>query len=198
MLDILAKAKISGSVIVNGKNFSSITEALSAYPSGAKNLTVVLNRRDETVREVPKENKVAEVLDEKTYKIKVRQYMTKPSSPDFPFHDKWNDGKPMPMRVMVGRILKETKGMYQMELWGQITEETTNICMMCGRPLTNPVSRYFGIGPECGNHGYVNPFESDEALREAVAETNRKLMAEKRWTGWVIKSAIESWEEIIP
>ena len=62
--------------------------------------------------------------------------------------------------------------------------------MKCGRPLTNPVSRYFGIGPECGGHNYVNPFESDEELNEAVEQMKTELK-NIRWTGWIIKSAIE-------
>lgn len=195
MLDLLAKANISGSVLVNGKDFSSIEEVLSAYSSGAKNLTIVLNH-DKGSGVPVKENKSINSVDERIYKIKVRQYMTKPSSPDFPFHTKWNNDTPMPLRTMVGKILKETPGMYQMELWGQITEEITKVCMCCGRALTSPVSQYFGIGPECGGHNYVNPFESKEELKKAVEETNRKLMTEKRWTGWVIKSAIEEQEEL--
>lgn len=96
----------------------------------------------------------------------------------------------MPMRVMVGRKLKETKGMVQMELWGEITEELTHSCMKCGKRLTNPVSKYFGIGPECGGHNYTNPFETEEELKSAVNDMQEQLR-EIKWTGWIIKSAIE-------
>jgi hypothetical protein len=62
--------------------------------------------------------------------------------------------------------------------------------MKCGRELTNPVSQYFGIGPECGGHNYINPFETEEELKAAVKDMQEQLK-EIKWTGWIIKSAIE-------
>ena len=52
----------------------------------------------------------------KSYKITVKKYMTEPSTPNFDFQDKWNDGKPMPQCKMEGEVIKETRGMYYMEL----------------------------------------------------------------------------------
>ena len=52
----------------------------------------------------------------KSYKIKVKKYMTEPSTSNFDFQDKWNDGKPMPLCIMQGEVIKETRGMYYMEL----------------------------------------------------------------------------------
>ena len=52
----------------------------------------------------------------KSYKITVKKYMTEPSTPNFDFQDKWNDGKPMPLCIMRGEVIKETRGMYYMEL----------------------------------------------------------------------------------
>jgi hypothetical protein len=52
----------------------------------------------------------------KSYKITVKKYMTEPSTPTFDFQDKWNDGKPMPLCTMQGKVTKETRGMYYMEL----------------------------------------------------------------------------------
>lgn len=127
--------------------------------------------------------------------ITVRKYMTQPATPEFDFHDKWNNGKPMPMRMMAGTIEKETRGMYYMKLHGTMYAEKMCTCMMCGRPLTNPVSQYFGIGPECGNHGYVNPFNSDDELKEAVSAYKKQLQAIE-WEGWVIKSAITEMTEV--
>lgn len=123
------------------------------------------------------------------HKIEVKSYMLKKSSPDFDFMAKWNNDIPMPLKVMVGTIVKETKGMVYMKLHGDIFSEKTCTCMKCGRPLTNPVSQYFGIGPECGGHNYVNPFNSDEELKQAVAQYKAKLN-KLTWEGWVIKSAI--------
>ena len=127
------------------------------------------------------------------YKIKVKQYMTKKSTPDFDFMKKWNNDEPMPMRIMVGEKLEETRGMVKMSLHADITDKVTLTCMRCGRPITNKVSQYFGMGPECGGHAYVNPFDSDEELEKAVEDYREKLR-QITWTGWIIKSAIE--EEI--
>lgn len=126
----------------------------------------------------------------KEYKVEVKTYMMRKSSPDFDFMAKWNDDNPMPLKIMYGVKVAETKGMVKMRLHGDIKEETTSICMMCGRPITNPVSRYFGIGPKCGGHGYVNPFNSEEELHKAVADYRAKLV-NTVWEGWIIKSAIE-------
>lgn len=187
MLNLLKDYK--GAVEVNGQSFDSLDSALKGLKNFDGQLTIVLNKgAGERVSRASQ--RVKEVAGDKIYRIKVRQYMTRPSTPQFDFHDKWNNGNPMPMRIMVGRKLKETKGMVQMELWGEITEEVATYCMRCGRTLTNPVSKYFGIGPECGNHGYNNPFDDEEELKRAVKEVDKQLR-EIKWTGWVIKSAIE-------
>lgn len=179
---------ITGEVIVNGVAYSDITSAIRDLRDFNGQLIVEIP----AVNTTPKKAVVTitEEPVEQIYKIKVRQYMTKPASPEFDFHTKWNNGIPMPLRIMVGRKIKETPGMVKMEMWGQITEEITTHCMKCGRILTNPVSRYFGIGPECGMHNYTNPFESDSALKEAIAKVQADLRNIK-WTGWIIKSAIE-------
>ena len=190
MLNLLKDYK--GAVEVNGQSFDSLDSALKGLKNFDGQLTIVLNKgAGERVSQASQQ--VEEVAGDKIYRIKVRQYMIKPSTPEFDFHDKWNNGNPMPMRIMVGKKLKETKGMVQMELWGEITEDVATYCMRCGRTLTNPVSKYFGIGPECGNHGYNNPFDDEEELKRAVKEVDKQLR-EIKWTGWVIKSAIE--EEI--
>ena len=51
-----------------------------------------------------------------SYKITVKKYMTEPSTPNFDFQDRWNDGKPMPLCIMQGEVIKETRGMYYMKL----------------------------------------------------------------------------------
>ncbi len=122
-------------------------------------------------------------------KITVKRYMTQKASPEFNFMEKWNNNIPMPLRTMVGESIKETRGMIYMKLHGDIYAERICTCMKCGRELTNPVSQYFGIGPECGNHGYVNPFKSDAELKAAVASYKKQLQ-NITWEGWIIKSAI--------
>ncbi len=182
-----------GSLEVNGIVYNSLNEAVQALNDRPGPLTIVLNKGIK--KENKEENQIQELEGSSIYKIRVRQYMTRPASPEFDFHTKWNNDNPMPMRIMVGRKLKETRGMVQMELWGEITEEMTTHCMKCGRTLNNPVSKYFGIGPECGGHNYNNPFETDEELQQAIEEMQARLR-EVKWTGWVIKSALEKFELI--
>ena len=52
----------------------------------------------------------------KSYKITVKKYMTEPATTTFDFQDKWNNGLPMPLCTMQGKVIKETRGMYYMEL----------------------------------------------------------------------------------
>lgn len=122
-------------------------------------------------------------------KITVKKYMTQPATPEFDFMAKWNNNIPMPLRTMVGEVIKQTRGMVYMKLHGDIVAEKVTTCMKCGRPLTNPVSQYFGLGPECGGHNYVNPFNTEEELRAAVGAYRKELQS-ITWEGWIIKSAI--------
>lgn len=155
------------------------------------NMTIVLHGK-----EAVSARQDAAVSDT-VYRIKVRKYMTLPSEPgsDFQFMAQRNNNIPMPLRIMVGTKHQETNGMVYMKLHGDITQEKMFTCMKCGRSLTNPVSQYFGIGPECGGHNYVNPFNSDAELREAVSNYKKELN-KIVWEGWIIKSAIEE-EEIV-
>jgi hypothetical protein len=130
------------------------------------------------------------------YKITVRQYMTKKSNASFDFMSKWNNDVPMPMRTMVGTIEKETSGMVYMHLHGDITARETQYCMKCGKVITNPVSQFFGMGPECGGHNYTSPFESEEELKSAVDAYRREYLQKITWSGWIIKSAIIEREEL--
>ena len=52
----------------------------------------------------------------KSYKITVKKYMTEPATSTFDFQDRWNNGTPMPLCIMQGEIIKETRGMYYMKL----------------------------------------------------------------------------------
>ena len=60
--------------------------------------------------------KAKKMMVGKSYKITVKKYMTEPSTPNFDFQDRWNDGKPMPLCTMHGEVIKETRGMYYMKL----------------------------------------------------------------------------------
>ena len=117
---------------------------------------------------------------EVVYIVRVKNWMTQEG---MDFNINWNNKKAMPFRVMAGRVLKETRGMVYMSL--KARRLRTDYCMKCGRPLTHPVSRLYGLGPECGQHFHINPFETEQELREAVEEV------EITWSGWIAKSGIE-------
>ena len=169
-----------GSVELNGTTYDNIGKLPELKPGQEIRLRLIPKQTISIVKEESAEHLI---------KITVKQYMTKPASADFDFMEKWNNNVPMPLRTMVGKKIKETRGMVYMELHGDITEERTMHCMKCGKVLTNPVSQYFGIGPECGGHNYVNPFNSEEELKAAV-EKYRKTLNNITWEGWIIKSAI--------
>lgn len=177
-----------GAVEVNGVKFESIEQAMSRYNASEGELRIKLYPVSKTVTE-----SVTEATGQ--FRITVKKYMTQKATPTFDFMEKWNNNVPMPLRTMIGEVVKETRGMVYMKLHGDIYAEKICTCMKCGRTLTNPVSQYFGIGPECGGHGYVNPFDSEEELKEAVA-AYRKQLQNITWEGWVIKSAITEKEEV--
>lgn len=129
----------------------------------------------------------------KSYRITVKKYMTEPATSTFDFQDKWNNGVPMPFVIMRGEVIKETRGMYYMNLHAEA--EQTSTCLCCGRPLTNKISMLYGLGPECGHHAYINPFDTEEELNKHLEEVKSKIR-EVKWGGWVIKSAIKKWEVI--
>ena len=173
-------AKWNGKVNVNGVEYASIADVPNIELNGTTVITLI-------PRQIPQ--KVAVVSDAVEHVITVKPYMTKKASDGFDFMEKWNKNIPMPMRTMVGTVVKETRGMVYMKLHGALLAERTYTCMCCGRQLTNPVSQFFGVGPECGGHNYTHPFETDEQLREAVEEY-KKVLLNKTWEGWIIKSAI--------
>lgn len=130
----------------------------------------------------------------KSYKITVKKYMTEPATANFDFQDKWNNGIPMPMCIMQGEVLKETRGMYCMALGGQI-ERNATYCMCCGRQLANPISKLYGIGPECSAKLGLMIVESEEEAKEKLKYIEGQV-SNITWEGWVIKSAIKEWEMI--
>ena len=191
-----------GAIVINGTEYPS-HEAVPADLAVRGSLNIRLHPAKKVAQkatvglvEEPKNTtRTVELNENQQYRVKVKKYMTKPATPDFDFMAKWNNNKPMPLRVMVGEKIKETRGMVYMVLHGDILEERTLCCMKCGRPITNSVSQFFGLGPECGGHNYVNPFASDAELKEAV-EAYKKQLQQMTWEGWIIRSAIEEFEEV--
>lgn len=127
----------------------------------------------------------------KKFKIEVKPWMMQKSSEGFDFMLKFNNDIPMPLKIMYGYKIDETKGMVKLVLNGDLREKITQRCMMCGKVINNPISQFFGLGPICGGHNYTNPFDNEEDLKAAVDAFRTKLVNTK-WTGWVAKSAILS------
>ena len=183
--------KWTGTINIDGQEFSKATD----FKPVADTIHIVLKPKEVAVKEVAQTTE-ATAVESTMLRIKVKKYMTQKSTPSFDFMKKWNDDNPMPLRIMFGEKVKETRGMVYMKLHGDIVGERTMICMKCGKPITNSVSQYFGMGPKCGGHNYVNPFDTDEQLKEAV-ESYKKQIQNITWEGWVIKSAIEEQEEVV-
>lgn len=190
MLSMLKDVK--GEVIINGEKYDSVKTALKRFKSDSDTITIsfIRNERERNTESV----RASESNTLK--KITVKQYMTRKATPDFDFMKQWNNDVPMPLRTMIGTVEKETRGMVYMKLHADITEEKTQRCLCCGRPITNPVSQYFGMGPECGSHNYINPFYSKEELENAVKDYRENVLRNITWEGWIIRSAILSEEEI--
>ena len=183
-----------GAVEINGTRYKNVNEALEKVNTEENTrISIRLLQLEKNVEKTGNFNSSDNNVQE--YRIKVKKYMTEKASPQFDFMAKWNENNPMPLRIMVGTVDKETRGMVHMTLHGDMYAEKMCTCMKCGKKLTNKVSQYFGIGPECGGHNYVNPFDTDEELKQAVADYRKKLVA-ITWSGWIIKSAITEQEEV--
>lgn len=147
----------------------------------------------------PVENEIIHISGDNMHKgreyiVRVKKWMTQKTSDDsFDFMRHWNNNIPMPFRVMRGRVLSETRGMLYMELRACVLK--TDFCMKCGKPLTHPVSKLYGLGPECGQHYHINPFKTEQELHDAIKEVRQKLN-NITWTGWVAKSGVEYATEV--
>ena len=179
----------NGAVEINSTLYKSISDIPSDLVLDDSMIIVLKSNIERSA------NQIAEASD-KVYKVTVRQYMTKKGTQDFDFMTKWNNDIPMPLRTMVGTIEKETPGMYKMNLHADISFNQLQTCMKCGKVITNTVSQFFGMGPECGGHNYVNPFDSEEELKKAIEDYKINILSKITWSGWVIKSSITEMEEI--
>lgn len=177
----------SGAVEVDGIIYDSIESVNLSHIKDLDNLSIKL--LSNTVKPVKTSNTQADRVDtlDGEYIVEVKPYMCKKSTPQFDFMAKFNNDNPMPFRIMQGKIIKQTKGMYQLKLKAtdMVKGEKYITCMCCGRKLTNTISKWFGIGPECsGNYWGVDTSDLDKA-QEEVFEKLETI----EWTGWAPKSA---------
>ena len=175
-----------GNILVDGVQESKVTLDSIQVMS-----TLTLVPPTAVSRTVSQGNRVQSAVDSGVYRFTVKAYMTKHSTPDFDLMAKWNNDIPMPLCTMIGTIEKETNGMVFLNLHGDTDGKPVQFCLKCGRQITNPISQYFGLGPECGGHKYVNPFPSEEALHDAVEAYRKDVLQKMTWQGWCPKSAIK-------
>lgn len=179
-----------GRVDINGQEYESIAQIPSNLEFKAGWCIKLLPKtKNSNIERNTTSNSDSTTADTTEYKITVKKYMTETANPGFTFMADKNNNIPMPLRTMTGVKLKETKGMVYMKLHGQA--EATVTCMRCHRQLTNPVSKLYGIGPECINHV---PLIMDLDINDVDAI--KQKLVDVTWTGWVIKSAIIE-EEVI-
>lgn len=172
--------------------FKQIHRYLEQDFENGKAFDIILPARHSGVSYAEEAIKNEKMIVGGSYKIHVKQYMTQPASGSFDFQDKWNNGNPMPLRVMTGEVKKETRGMLYMNLHGKA--EATSTCLVCGKVLKNPVSRLYGVGSECSEKIGLIRLESEEESSEKLTIIEDQMQNIK-WEGWVIKSAITDWEK---
>lgn len=183
---------INRPILINNEPITNLDEAITKIGDG-ECIEVELKPVENTSHSEESESEARMLTSNDmrvnhTYIIKVSSQMTK----QFDFNLRWNNNIPMPFRIMKGRVLKETRGMLMMDCWAVPLK--VDVCIRCGRPLTHPVSRLYGVGPECGAHAYINPFETEEELYASLEDVNSKLNSIK-WRGWIMKSEIEECQE---
>lgn len=179
-----------GAVEIDGVKYDSVEAFKSSSKTFSDKVHIILHASAKNVTEKhtdSEKHSIEQSIDKTEYRITVKKYMTQPASVGFDFMKKWNNNKPMPMRTMRGTIEKETRGMVYMNLHGFAQKTIT--CACCGKELTNPISRHYGIGPIClGKLGIVNQIDDIENIKEQLEKI--------KWSGWVIKSSILEKEEI--
>lgn len=188
MISILSQIKRfqeTGISLPEGKEFEIILQ--SKHTAVTCGDTANFNDNNEDNKINVSENKM---LVGRKYKVTVKKYMTEPATLAFDFQKKWNNDIPMPLLVMQGELIKETRGMAYMKLNG--FAESTCTCSICGRTLTNPISKLYGIGPECSAKvGIVfDTMQEDDTIVKSKMESIS-------WEGWIIKSAIKKFEEVM-
>lgn len=185
-----------GEVEIDGNTYKNIQDATAHFKAPTGDIHIILRstQSNTNTQVIQRQNQVDMQLNMtptfgKEYVVTVKSYMTKVATPQFDFMVKFNHNNPMPLRIMTGTIEKETRGMYYMKLHGNAGETVT--CMRCGRVLTNPLSKLYGIGPECI---HKVPFFIDVDPNEVDYIKDNLVNVE--WEGWIIKSAITNMKEV--
>lgn len=180
-------SKWQGAIEIDGTRYESVKDAVSLFKTLNSKSSIKLYASAVKADTEQNRQHIEQATDSTEYEITVKKYMTQPSSGGFDFMLKWNKNKPMPCVTMRGTVEKETRGMVYMNLHG--FGQKTITCACCGKELTNPVSRHYGIGPIClGKLGIVSAIDDVENIKEQLERI--------KWSGWIIKSAIINRKEI--
>lgn len=172
-----------GEIDINDKHYTNVEHAMNDFTTLSDIKHIVLHSKSKSAVKT----KIERIESKSEYRIVVKKYMTQTATPSFDFMAKWNHNIPMPLRTMTGTVEKETRGMVYMKLHGKGEQEIR--CMRCGRTLTNPISKHYGIGPECMSKlGLVCDINDVETIKEKLVDIT--------WEGWIIKSAIVEKEEL--
>lgn len=176
----------NGPIEYNGMCYDSVTDVINALERVPDDIHIVLRASARKAAVEDSRTAISDVPASDEVVITVKQYMTKRATPEFDFMAKWNGNNPMPLRIMAGTKEKETKGMVYMKLHGLC--KPTIVCTCCGKELTNPVSRHYGVGPIClGKMGITADISDVDTIREELVKVE--------WEGWIIKSAITNEEK---
>lgn len=171
-----------GRINVNGTEYDTVNSVPDTVELVGATITL-LPKVNKEVRRV----KVEDSTDNREHLITVKQWLTQPATLEFDYNDRMNKGVPMPLRTMQGTIVKETAKSVYMHLHGS-TKPVVH-CMRCGRELTNPISRHYGLGIECIQKvGIVADINEVEKIKEQLVKI------EGYW--WIPKSSILS-DEIV-
>ena len=114
----------TGQVEIENQKFPDVRTARQFVQDSKKTVKCV-------VLHAVKQNALARSLEtpvsnpDDVYKVTVKKYMTKPSTPDFDFMHRCNRDIPMPMSTMIGIVEKETPGMVYVKLHD--TDKSGNI-----------------------------------------------------------------------
>ena len=179
-------SKYPGKIKVNGQSISRLRVADYLQTcSGDIEIKLIPERFIDT----QDDEEVQKIVE---YDVYVKSYMLNKSTDDFNFMRVWNNDIPMPLRLMRGEIIQESRSMYKMKLHGIVNK---TICSRCGRELYNATSKIVGIGPECASVlGVEVSMFNKQASEQFIKEMEQKIR-NTVWEGWVPKTAILTLKE---
>lgn len=103
------------------------------------------------------------------------------------------DENKFPVRIWHGWVEYESAKALHVNLWVQPGQDGE--CLRCGRTLTHPISKYVGLGPECGKHYYKGyNLETSTHMNEwnDLLEFIKKGYDGVTYNGWIPRKSVQS------